>query len=81
MNDKIFLVYFQDEELVKKIAFKTNFKIINIIIGKTESDYYKDTSYGLSIDIKDISITYGSINHDDKSLGSPYSIEIRKYLR
>ena len=74
-------LYLQDEEFVKKVAFKTDFKIVNIILGMTDSKNYKDTSYGLSIDIKDISIIYGSLNHHNSLLGCPYSIEIRKYLR
>ena len=35
----------------------------------------------ISIDINDVSIIYGSLNHDNSLLGSPYSVEIRKYLR
>lgn len=74
-------LYYQDQEFVKKISFKTEFPYINIILGMTDSDAYKDTSYGLSIDIKDWSIIYGSLNHENDVLGSPNSIEIRKNFR
>ena len=43
-------------------------------------DSYKDFSYGLSFQIKDWAIIFGSIIHDNSALGAPKSVELKKYF-
>ena len=74
------LIY-QDNENFLKFAMQTNLSLgINFILGGTYSKNYKDFSFGVKLDLKDWSMIYGNLNHDNPILGNPTSIEIKKYF-
>ena len=68
----------QEEHLLKKVGIQTNFKHVNLLAGTTESSKYSDFSYGLQVKIKEWSIIYGNLIHNNSVLGNPISIELRK---
>ena len=64
-----------------KIALKTDLKYVNLALGTSYSkNSYKDFSYGLSFHLKDWAIIFSSIIHDNSKLGTPKSVELRKYF-
>ena len=71
----------QDNENFIKLSAQTNLNIgLNFIFGLTHSKNYKDFSVGLRLDLRDWSIVYGNLSHDNATLGNPSSIEIKKYF-
>ncbi len=71
-------LYFRDDDLVHKLAVKTNFSMFNFSIGTTHIDSYKDFCYGLSINLNNWEIIYGYLVYGDdeqNTLGSPTSIQ------
>ena len=72
---------YQDKEHSLKCAIQTNLSLpLNFILGGTYSENYKDVSLGVKLDIKDWTLVYGNLNHDNPILGNPSSIEIKKYF-
>ena len=64
-----------------KLALKTDLKYVNLTLGTSYSkNSYKDFSYGLSFKLKNWMIIFGSILHNNSTLGTPKSIELRKYF-
>ena len=80
-NNIYFDWIYSNSRNIFKLALKTDFKYVNLAIGTSYSkDSYKDFSYGLSFEIKDWMIVFGSIIHDNPALGTPKSVELRKYF-
>ena len=70
----------QDDKIYKKLSLETKIPYVNLILGSTFGDVYKDFSMGLKMDIKNWSLVYATLTHDSETLGSPTSIElIRKF--
>ena len=63
-----------------KLGMMTKFPYINFMLGSSYSDGYSDFSYGLSFEIKKWMIIFGNLNHENPALGTPQSIELRKYF-
>jgi len=64
-----------------KLALKTDFRYVNLALGTSYSENsYKDFSYGLSFELRDWTIVFSSIIHDNSALGIPKSVELRKYF-
>ncbi len=80
-NNIYFDWIYSNSRNIFKLAFKTDFKYVNLALGTSYSkDSYKDFSYGLSFQIKDWAIIFGSIIHDNSALGTPKSVELKKYF-
>tara|TARA_Y100000590_G_C15744951_1_gene1021630 strand:+ start:5618 stop:6490 length:873 start_codon:yes stop_codon:yes gene_type:complete len=73
-------IVFQDKHTLTKISLNTDFKYINLILGKTKGKDYDDVAFGLSIKLKNWSLIYANLKHDNSNLGNPSSIELRKYF-
>ena len=83
-NLKIILItdlVYQDQEHSLKFALQTNLSLpLNFILGGTYSENYRDVSLGIKLDMKDWTLIYGNLSHDNPILGNPSSIEIKKYF-
>ena len=71
---------YRNNYYLKKASINTLFSYANVIVGFSETDNYRDISYGISFTFKDWKIIYASLSHEDSSLGTPTSIEISKYF-
>ena len=47
----------------------------------SNKDRYEDLAYGFSVHIKNWEIIFCSIAHKNKNIGSPSSIEIKKFFK
>ena len=79
------LVYYIDfinngDNNIIKFGTKIKFPYLNLMLGYSHSDGYSDFSYGFSLEIKKWMIVFGNLNHENSSLGTPQSIELRKYF-
>ena len=63
-----------------KLGAMIKFPYVNLMLGLSYSDGYRDFSYGLSFEIKKWMIIFGNLNHENPALGTPQSIELRKYF-
>ena len=83
-NLKIILItdlVYRDQEHSLKFGLQTNLPMgVNFVFGGTYSESYKDFSLGVKLDIKDWTLIYGNLSHDNPILGNPSSIEIKKYF-
>mgnify|MGYP001349128988 CR=1 FL=1 len=70
----------QDSRTLTKLSMQTDFEFVNLILGSTRGDKYSDIAFGLNIKIKQWSLIYGNLKHNNSSLGNPVSIEIRTYF-
>ena len=70
----------QDSRTLTKLSMQTDFEFVNLILGSTRGDKYSDIAFGLNIKIKQWSLIYGNLKHNNSSLGNPTSIEIRTYF-
>jgi len=73
-------IIYQDDIYISKNAIKTSFPYVNLLFGSSNAKDYNDFSMGIIIEIKEWSIIYGTLNHDNDLLGSPKSFELRKYF-
>ena len=80
-NNIYFDWIYSNSRNIFKLALKTDFKYVNLALGTSYSkNSYRDFSYGLSFNLKDWMIIFGSIIHDNSALGTPKSVELRKYF-
>ena len=80
-NNVYFDWIYSNSRNIFKLALKTDFKYVNLALGTSYSkNSYRDFSYGLSFNLKDWMIIFGSIVHDNSALGTPKSVELRKYF-
>ena len=70
----------QDNQILTKLLMQTDFKYINLILGTTRGDEYTDVAFGINLSIKEWSLIYGNLKHNNSALGNPVSIEIRTYF-
>ena len=71
-------IIYRNSDILSKLSLNTNFSYVNFICGFTKGESYNDYSFGLSMDFSDWSFVFGSLVHDNSSLGNPSSIEIIK---
>ena len=80
-NNIYFDWIYSNNRNIFKLALQTNFKYVNLTLGTSYSENsYQDFSYGLSFELKKWMIVFGSIIHDNLALGTPKSIELRRYF-
>ena len=65
---------------ILKLGVMTKFPYLNLMFGTSQSDGYNDFSYGLSFEIENWMLIFGTLNHDNSALGTPRCIELRKYF-
>ena len=69
-----------DDNNIIKAGAIIKFPYLSLMLGSSNADDYSDFSYGLSIEMNKWMIVFGSLNHENPSLGSPQSIELRKHF-
>ena len=69
-----------DDNNILKIGLMTKFPYLNLMLGTSQSEGYNDLSYGLSIEVENWVLIFGNLNHENSALGTPRSIELRKYF-
>ena len=65
---------------ILKLGAMTKFPYLNLMFGTSQSDGYNDFSYGLSFEVENWMLIFGTLNHDNPALGTPHCIELRKYF-
>ena len=80
-NNIYFDWIYSNNRNIFKFALKTDFKYVNLVLGTSYSkDSYKDFSYGFNFELRNWAITFGSILHSNSELGTPKSVELKKYF-
>ena len=69
-----------DDNNILKIGLMTKFPYLNLMLGTSQSEGYNDLSYGLSVEVENWVLIFGNLNHENSALGTPRSIELRKYF-
>ena len=65
---------------ILKLGAMTKFPYLNLMFGTSQSEGYNDFSYGLSFEVENWMLIFGTLNHDNPALGTPHCIELRKYF-
>ncbi len=73
------IITYQENEIFK-LGLTTKLPFINLMIGSSYANGYRDMSYGLSFKAKKWMLVFGNLNHENPALGNPQSIELRKYF-
>ena len=79
--DVYFDCIYSKQNNIFKLAVDTQFPYVNLMFGTSfvSGDHeYKDFSYGMSFKFKNWMVLFGSSIHENASIGSPTSFEIRK---
>ena len=84
INTDVYFDYiYSKQNNILKFAMDTQFPYINFMLGSTYvsgNQKYQDFSYGISFKFRDWEVLFGSSIHENSAIGTPTSIEIRKYF-
>ena len=71
-------LYYRNNNFINKFSLETNFPILNLSMGTTAYDGYKDFCYGFIFDLKGWSFIYGYLSFENSNLNSQKSIQIKR---